>query len=269
MVSQPKHDSSILIALLPAAVVLAAYATWTQLWPSERALQIAKLEEELQQAESEQVPEEQRLEIAEQVRQLSDSLEIKRAQLRRSRNEATGVLRARMSATREVQAARRVNEVLRDAGLTMVAQTPTNAANTRLLESLEFATETLGETLRRIEQAAAETAEIKLPADLPRDMNPQEWIALQRRRMVSKFRAPTTKLNDVRLVGGYQDMVRALEGIIDSCPEVVVASVSFEKSKSPASSTNTLIWDLRLQLRPMRLSGESLAQTDYSPPADN
>jgi len=249
------QQSGYLAILIGPAVILSFYAMFRTAYPSQTAGIVTRLEQDVQKLQEQQPPMEQRLVLTEQLSQKQKEISEAQDRLDKLRRDVGQTMRAKFDNHQQLQLSSQLNQILEDAGLSLVNESSVNSSNQPdLLHSLANATEELGDTLTGLASKDQENAPIQLPPDLPRDVNPAQWIAQQRALRVGQFDGPETHLNRLRLVGDYQSMLRGLEAISDTCPDVVVVSVSFQQPAVRTGHTIPLVWDMQLQMRPSQPS---------------
>jgi len=259
MVKKQSQPSSLIIALAVPALILTAYATYTRLYPGETAKQIARLEEDLEQVKSAQVPPTQARAIADQLSTTREKVSTAKSDLDALRREAARMMRGAIDGNRQLQIEQAVNRVFSVAGVRLVNESSLGdrRQTPNLMKTLAEATESLGDKLTDLSSDEASSVPITVPADLPLEVNPIEWMAAQRALRVGKFDGPDTRWSELKLVGDYRSMVAGLEAVVDSCPEVIVSNIAFEKPGVRSAGPAPLIWNVQLEMRPSAIaSGE-------------
>ncbi|MEM9826515.1 MAG: hypothetical protein AAF958_07990 [Planctomycetota bacterium] len=261
MAKQKTQSSPLIVAMALPALVIGAYAANYHLRPSEDRQEIARLEAELEQVKAGAVPDERRLSVVKQIAEKKEELEAVQADFDGLRRRGGELMRAQFEPMSELVTGNQINQVLTQVGLRFVDERPSEATRSLrpgLLGSLTEATEQLGETLTELASQDAADIPIILPADFPRDENPILWMEQQRRLRIGNFDGPETREKSMRVVGDYQSMVAGLQAIVDTCPNVVVAGIGFERSAARrGGGPQPHVWDLQLQLRPRSPSSRS------------
>ena len=247
------QSSSMLITLGGPAILLCLYAVNVRLNPSDAAKQVARLEGQLETVKAGEIPFAQSLQVAEQLRLKQEQLDDAKLKLDEVRRQASEMMRGDVDGMEELALGKEVNRVLTVAGLRLVDDHPVAADSrgNRMLKTLADATKQLGETLTEQMSKEADNTPIQLPSDLPRDVNPVEWMAAQRELRTGRFDGPQTRSSQLKLVGDYRAMVAGLEAVVDTCPGVVVTSVAFEKPTVRTPGSLPLIWNIEYQMRPL------------------
>jgi|GEM_PF-5655511 len=253
MAGKKTQSSSMLITLGGPAVLLCLYAVNVRMNPSDAAKQVARLEGQLQTVKAAEVPFAQSLQVTEQLRLKREELEDAKFKLDELRRQASAMMRGGVDGMEELDLGKEVNRVLTVAGLRLVDDHPVTSGSdsNRMLKTLTDATKQLGQTLTEQMSKEADNTPIELPPDLPRDVNPLEWMAAQRELRTGRFDGPQTRSSQLRLVGDYRSMVAGLEAVVDACPGVVVTSVAFEKPTVRTRGSLPLIWNIEYQMRPI------------------
>ncbi len=258
MAKKKTQQSSLLVSLGGAAIILSAYAAYLRLNPSPDAQRIIRLEEELRISEEGQIAVEKQLELAEDIRVKTVELDEVRARLDMVRRLAGNMMRGKLNMSDQLETGSKLNRILSSAGLRLIDEHPILPGNQfALVGSLKKAEKVLSETLTKYATEEAENTPIEIPEDLPITINPIRWLEEQRALRVGKFAGPESVSRDLKLVGNYHSMVSGLEAVIDTCPNVVVTSVAFQRPVARSSGPTFLIWNLRIQMRPEQNPGLS------------
>jgi len=268
MAKKQSQPSSLIVALALPALILTAYASYTRLYPSETAQQIARLEQDFEKVKSAQIAPAQATEVLKQLSEMRKQVTAAKSKLDGLRQRAAQMMRGEVDGNQQLKVGQEINRVLTVAGLRLVDEHPLDdgSSNTSgMLETLAGATDELGKTLTELSSDEADDAPIELPENLPLDINPVEWMATQRALRVGKFDGPETCWSELKLVGDYRSMVAGLEAVVDTCPGVVVSSIAFQKPAVRTGGPLPLIWNVRLQMRPVP---ESLPNLEMPAPDD-
>lgn len=269
MASKNRQTSPFLIALIAPAILIGSYATLRLFRPSEDRQQVIRLVGELQQVKSNVVPEERRLGVVQQIATKREELAAVQADFDEVRRQAGQMMRAEFEPMMELTTEQDINRILSQAGLRFVDGFPATGNSRRpgLLQSLNSATEQLGDFLTDLASEEVADVPIILPPDFPRDENPILWMEQQRQLRVGNFDGPETTKRTFRLVGDYRSMIAGLEAIVDACPNVVVSNVAFQRPAiSVGIGPQPLVWNLQVQMMPdenkrsVRVDAEMMAR---------
>jgi len=253
MAKKQNAPSSIIVSLALPAIFLACYAAFNRISPSEDREQIALLREDIQRLQANEVSAEARSELTGQIEAQRKDVQALTDRLGAMRQQAGQLMQGQLDSFAQLRLEGDLSRILSNAGLQLVHErpVPTNNISTGLLKSLEGATKQLGENLTKIAAAEADNVPIDIPPDLPRDVNPLEWIAEQRRLRAGSFTGPVVLTSDLKLVGDYQAMLEGLETLIATCPEVMVTGIGFDLPSVATPGPKPLIWNVQIQMRPM------------------
>lgn len=254
MARKPNSSSTLLTAIFAPSLLFFAYAFYIQMYPMASQQKLTRLEQQLAGVQAREVPVNQRVQVTEQIREKEEELKQVNTKLDELRRKAGELMRAEFDSMKQLQINGDMNQILAQANLQLVDDHPLGTRNPNRLEllaSLTAATKQLGDTLTELSSDEADSSPIQLPPNLPRNVNPLEWIAEQRALRVGRFGGPKTSSYELKLVGDYLSMVSGLESVIDACPDIVVTSVGFEIPEVRTAGPKPLIWTVQVQLRPM------------------
>jgi hypothetical protein len=253
MAKKQNAPSSLIVSLALPAILLAAYAAFNRLKPSEAQQEVALLREDIERVKASEVSPEARAELSEKLEAQRKDLKQLTDRLDTLRQQAGRLMQGQLDSFAQLRLEGDLSRILSNAGLQLVHERPaeTNNTSSGLLKSLEVATKQLGDNLTKIAAAEADNTPIDIPPDLSPDINPLEWIAEQRRLRSGNFAGPSVLASDLRLVGDYQAMLEGLETLIATCPEVMVTGIGFEMPSVTTPGVKPLIWNVQIQMRPM------------------
>lgn len=253
MAKKQNAPSSLIVSLALPAILLATYATFNRFNPSEAQQQVILLREDMERVQASEVSPAARAELSGKLEAQRTELKDLTERLGKLRQQAGQLMQGQLDSFAQLRLEGDLSRILSNAGLHLVHERPVATTNSspELLKSLANATKQLGDNLTRIAAAEADNSPIDIPPDLPRDVNPLEWIAEQRRLRTGNFSGPTVLASDLKLVGDYRAMLEGLETLIASCPEVMVTGIGFELPNVATTGAKPLIWSVQIQMRPM------------------
>ncbi|QGJ68958.1 Hypothetical protein PBC10988_6230 [Planctomycetales bacterium 10988] len=242
-----KKAPSILICLIPAAMILAAYATYLFMSPSKTISDIERLEREVTQLQSRQIPRENILEMSGQLTDAKEQLSEVKEEIKLLQSEASNLLRGRIARSEGIQASRHFSQLMQVCGVKIVSES-TEMTTRNLLDSLDRAAKDLSNLVVETEDDD-ENSVGNLPADLPSDVNPLEFLEEQRLSRRAQSELARRGGFELILVGDYSSMLKGLTSVNTCCPEILVTGVSF--AQPPAGSSNNLrLWKVQILLHP-------------------